>query len=47
MAHVLRIDSVESVLTSKSGHPTSCSSIAEVMSCLLFSKDGLQVNFQE
>jgi hypothetical protein len=40
MAHAMRIDSIESVLVSKSGHPTSCSSIAEIMACLLFSKEG-------
>lgn len=36
MAHKLRIDSIESTNASNSGHPTSCSSIAEVMSVLFF-----------
>ncbi|XKL66561.1 hypothetical protein PGB90_009981 [Kerria lacca] len=36
MAHKLRIHSIESTNASKSGHPTSCSSIAEIMSVLFF-----------
>ncbi|XP_021922518.1 transketolase-like protein 2 isoform X2 [Zootermopsis nevadensis] len=36
IANTLRIDSVKSTDTSKSGHPTSCSSMAEAMSVLFF-----------
>ncbi|XP_020281107.1 transketolase isoform X2 [Pseudomyrmex gracilis] len=36
MANRLRIDSVRSTEASKSGHPTSCSSMAEIMSVLFF-----------
>jgi len=35
-AHFMRIHSVNSTLASKSGHPTSCSSCAEIMSVLFF-----------
>ncbi|CAG0894365.1 unnamed protein product [Cyprideis torosa] len=36
IATKLRIDSVESTQASNSGHPTSCSSMAEIMSVLFF-----------
>lgn len=36
IAHRLRIDSINSTDASKSGHPTSCASAAEVMSVLFF-----------
>ncbi len=36
MAHKLRIHSIEATNASKSGHPTSCSSIAEILSVLAF-----------
>ena len=36
MATKLRIHSVKMTLASKSGHPTSCSSMAELMSVLFF-----------
>lgn len=36
IAHRLRIHSITSTQASKSGHPTSCSSIAELMSVLYF-----------
>lgn len=36
MAHKLRIHSIEMTNASNSGHPTSCASIAEVMSVLFF-----------
>ena len=36
IAHRLRIDSITSTQASKSGHLTSCASIAEIMSVLLF-----------
>ena len=36
IANLLRIDSITSTNVTKSGHPTSCASIAEVMSTLFF-----------
>lgn len=36
VAHKLRIHSINSTQASKSGHPTSCASIAEIMSVLFF-----------
>ncbi|XP_055696152.1 transketolase-like protein 2 [Lutzomyia longipalpis] len=36
IAHRLRIHSITSTQASKSGHPTSCASIAEIMSVLFF-----------
>ncbi|XP_017879291.1 transketolase-like protein 2 isoform X1 [Ceratina calcarata] len=36
IAHKLRIDSIRATEASKSGHPTSCSSMAEIMSVLFF-----------
>uniref|UniRef100_T1E2J1 transketolase n=1 Tax=Psorophora albipes TaxID=869069 RepID=T1E2J1_9DIPT len=36
IAHKLRIHSIASTQASKSGHPTSCASIAEIMSVLFF-----------
>jgi transketolase len=36
MAHQLRIDSIESTTAAGSGHPTSCCSMAEIMSVLFF-----------
>lgn len=42
IANLLRIDSVRSVNVTKSGHPTSCASIAEIMSVLFFNKAGLK-----
>jgi len=36
IAHKLRIDSIESTEVTKSGHPTSCASMAEIMSVLFF-----------
>ena len=38
MATRLRIHSVESTSKAKSGHPTSCASMAETMSVLFFNK---------
>ncbi len=38
MAHKLRIDSLRSTTLAGSGHPTSCLSCAELMSCLFFSE---------
>lgn len=39
MAMKLRIHSIEMCEASKSGHPTTCSSIAEIMSVLFFDKE--------
>lgn len=36
LAHKLRIDSINATNASNSGHPTSCASIAEIMSILFF-----------
>ncbi|XP_066586109.1 transketolase-like protein 2 isoform X2 [Prorops nasuta] len=36
MANKLRIDAIQATEASKSGHPTSCSSMAEIMSVLFF-----------
>lgn len=36
LADRLRIDSIRATNASKSGHPTSCASMAEIMSCLFF-----------
>jgi len=36
MAHKLRIHSIQMTTASKSGHPTSCSSMAEIMSVLFY-----------
>ena len=41
MAAKLRIHSIESTNASNSGHPTSCSSIADLMSVLFFHPSGL------
>jgi len=38
MARKLRIDSLKSTTAAGSGHPTSCMSCAEIMSCLFFSE---------
>ncbi|MEE9525836.1 MAG: transketolase [Candidatus Woesearchaeota archaeon] len=38
MANKLRIDSIISTTAAGSGHPTSCMSAAEIMSCLFFSE---------
>lgn len=42
IANWLRIDSINSVHVSKSGHPTSCASIAQVFSVLFFNEAGLK-----
>lgn len=38
MANKLRVDSLKSTTAAGSGHPTSCLSCAEIMSCLFFSE---------
>ena len=42
IANYLRIDSINAVHVTKSGHPTSCASIAEVFSVLFFHQEGLK-----
>lgn len=41
IANKLRLDSVEMTTAANSGHPTSCASMAELIACVFFSKDGL------
>lgn len=38
----LRIDSIKMCEAAKSGHPTTCSSIAEIMAVLFFDPQGMQ-----
>ncbi|XP_023299362.2 transketolase-like protein 2 [Lucilia cuprina] len=45
IAHRLRIHSITSTQASKSGHPTSCASIAEIMSVLFFNTMRLNLKF--
>ncbi|XP_017486821.1 PREDICTED: transketolase-like protein 2 [Rhagoletis zephyria] len=45
IAHRLRIHSITSTQASKSGHPTSCASIAEIMSVLFFNTLRLNLKF--
>jgi transketolase len=42
IAHTLRIDSIKAINVTKSGHPTSCSSIADIFSILFFNESGLK-----
>lgn len=44
IANKLRIDSINSTNASNSGHPTSCASIAEIMSVLFFEKMKLKLS---
>ena len=46
IANWLRIDSINAVHVSKSGHPTSCSSIADIFSVLFFHEEGLKFDAQ-
>jgi len=41
LANVLRIDVIESIEQAKSGHPTSCSSSAELLAVLFFHESGM------
>lgn len=41
MANLMRIDSIESTNVTKTGHPTSCSSIADIFAVLFFHESGL------
>jgi transketolase len=42
LAHVMRIDSINMTNASASGHPTSCSSMAELISTIFFHPDGMK-----
>lgn len=44
IANILRIDSLKMTDASRSGHPTSSASIAEIISVLFFDKSGLHFN---
>jgi len=46
IAMKLRIDSIKMCEASKSGHPTTCSSIAEIMAVLFFDPAGMQYDPQ-
>lgn len=45
IAHRLRINSIKATNASKSGHPTSCASMAEIMSVLFF--DTMRISVKE
>ena len=47
IGNLMRIECIEMTQCSKSGHPTSCSSIADIFSCLFFSKFGLKLNVSD
>lgn len=42
IANKLRIDSIKMCEASKSGHPTTCSSIADIMAALFFDPAGMR-----
>ncbi len=42
VANWLRIDAAKAIHVTKTGHPTSCASIAEIMSVLFFNEVGLR-----
>ncbi len=44
---MIRIDSIEMTNASKSGHPTSCASLADVMACLFFSPYGMKIDIAD
>jgi len=46
MANLLRLDVIEACEAAKSGHPTSCSSSAELLAVLFFHESGLHYNPQ-
>ncbi len=46
IANILRIDSVKSVHVTKTGHPSSCASLAELFSVLFFHHMGLKFHAQ-
>lgn len=41
MANLMRIDTIEATNVTKTGHPTSCSSIADIFAVLFFHESGL------
>lgn len=47
LANLLRIDVIEACEAAKSGHPTSCSSSAELLAALFFHPDGMHYNPQK
>jgi len=47
IANLMRIECIEMTSACNSGHPTSCSSLSELMSCLFFSEYGLKVKVSE
>jgi transketolase len=44
---MIRIDSIKMTEASKSGHPTSCASLADLLACLFFSPNGLRINLED
>lgn len=44
IAHLMRIDSLNMTNASGSGHPTSCSSMAELISAIFFHPEGMKFN---
>jgi len=46
MAHKLRLHSINLTNTAKSGHPTSCSSMAEITAVLFFDKSGMHYDYK-
>ncbi|CAI2361169.1 unnamed protein product [Moneuplotes crassus] len=44
IAHLMRIDSINMTNASGSGHPTSCSSMAELLSTVFFHPSGMKFN---
>lgn len=44
MANILRLHSLDMCIAADSGHPTSCASIAEIMSVLFFHDSGMHFN---
>lgn len=47
LANLLRIDVIEACEAAKSGHPTSCSSSAELLAVLFFHENGMHYNPQK
>lgn len=47
IAHLMRVQCIEMTESSKSGHPTSCGSLGELMSCLFFSEAGVKVKVSD
>ena len=47
IANMIRLESVQMTDASKSGHPTSCASLAELLACLFFSPQGMRLDVQQ